>query len=436
MATGAVLLALVVSAFEGTVVTSAMPTITRELGGQHLYSWVFSAFLFASTVGVLLSGKLADRLGRRPVFFGGMGLFLVGSALCGLADSVPMLIAFRVLQGLGAGALQPTTLTISADLYTLRERAAVQGLFTGAWAVGNTLGPLIGGWIVMHASWRWVFLVNVPVGLFAATLLYLSYRDPPRRSDVTLERWGPLLAGASAALLLFSLEPGDAGPRWLCALAAVGLGAVLVRQQRASASPLLPGALVRDRTVLSGVVGNLTGGALLYSMAAWVPLWMTEQGGHTPLGAGLALLPMLLGWSVGSTFGVKLLVHGGMRLSAGVSFAVSAVGAGFLALSALRGWGVPTALVGLAVLGLGLGPAASTSLIGPQARAPWHHRGIVTSSLYAMRLLGGSLTVALLALARGHFAAQFAIAAGLAATAALLLGLFAPGRTEGTAPGA
>jgi hypothetical protein len=296
--------------------------------------------------------------------------------------------------------------------------------------VGNTLGPVIGGWLVMRASWRWVFLVNVPVGLFAAALLYLSYRDSPRRSDVRLDCWGPLLAGTSAALLLFSLEPGHVEVRWLCALGAVLVGAVLVRQQRASASPLLPVELLKDRTVLSGVAGGIAAGALLYSMAAWVPLWMTEQGGHTPMGAGLALLPMLLGWSVGSTFGVKLLVRGGMRLSAGVSFAVAALGAGFLSLSTALGWGVPAALMGLGVLGLGLGPAASTSLMGPQFRAPWHHRGIVTSSLYATRLLGGSLAVALLALARGHFAAQFALAAGLTALAALVLGLFAPGRAE------
>ncbi|WP_426749578.1 MFS transporter [Myxococcus sp. Y35] len=430
MATGAVLLALVVSAFEGTVVTSAMPTITRELGGQHLYSWVFSAFLFASTVGVLVSGKLADRLGRKPVFFAGMGLFLLGSALCGLAQSVPGLIAFRVLQGLGAGALQPTTLTISADLYTLRERAAVQGLFTGAWGAGNAVGPLIGGWLVMHASWRWVFLVNVPVGLFAAALLYFSYRDPPRRRDVRMDRWGTVLAGASAALLLFSLEPGTPGLRWLCALAALGAGIALVLHQRKAEVPLLPGELLKDPAMLTGIAGGMASGALLYSMAAWVPLWMTEQGGHTPLAAGLALLPMLLGWSVGSTFGVRLLVRGGMRLSAGVGFTVAAVGAGWLALAAARGWGVTAALMGLAVLGLGLGPAASTSLLGPQSRAPWHHRGIVTSTLYATRLLGGSLMVAALALANGHFARQFALAAGLTAVAALVLALAAPGRAE------
>ncbi|MBJ6765450.1 MFS transporter [Myxococcaceae bacterium JPH2] len=434
VATGAVLLALVVSAFEGTVVTSAMPTITRELGGPQLYSWVFSAFLFASTVGVLVSGKLADRLGRKPVFFFGMGLFLGGSALCGLATSMPALIAFRVMQGLGAGALQPTTLTISADLYTLRERAAIQGLFTGAWGGANALGPLIGGWLVMHASWRWVFLVNLPVGLLAATLLHLSYRDPPRRVGEPLDRWGPLLAGASAALLLFALEPGGMGTRLFCALGAVLVGVTFARQQRAVSMPLLPRELATDRTVLSGVAGGLFAGALLYTMSAWVPLWMTEQGGHTPLGAGLALVPMLVGWSVGSTFGVKVLVRGGMRASVGLSFVVAALGAGLLSLAAARGWGVVATFACLTIVGLGLGPAASTSLLGPQSRAPWHHRGIITSTLYAMRLLGGSLAVAAMSLARGHFALQFAIASGLTATAALGLALAAPGRAGNVAP--
>ncbi|WP_224367668.1 MFS transporter [Hyalangium versicolor] len=436
VATGAVLLALVVSAFEGTVVTSAMPVITRELGNQELYSWVFSAFLFASTLGVLISGKLADRLGRKPIFLTGMALFLVGSALCGLATSVPALIAFRVAQGLGAGALQPTTLTISADLYTLRERAAIQGIFTGAWGAANALGPLIGGWIVMHASWRWVFLVNVPVGLLAAGLLHLSYRDPPRRTEGALGAWGPVLLGTCAALLLFALEPGAAWARELCALGAVAVGVGLVRQQRVTASPVLPRELLRDRTVLSGIGGGLFAGALLYTMSAWVPLWMTEQGGHTPISAGLALVPMLVGWSVGSTIGVKLLVRGGMRLSAGLGFVLAASGAGLLALAASQGWGAGATFASLAVLGMGLGPAASTSLLGPQSRAPWHYRGIITSSLYATRLLGGALAVAAMSLVRGHFALQFTLAACLTAVAALGVVLGAPGREGNSIRGA
>ncbi|MGZ3461353.1 MAG: MFS transporter, partial [Archangium sp.] len=401
MATAAVLLGLVVSAFETTVVTSAMPTLTRELGGQQLYSWVFSAYLFASTVGVLVFGKLADHFGRKPIFSFGMGLFLAGSMLCGFATSVPILIAFRVVQGLGAGALQPTTMTISADIYTLRERATVQGVFTGAWGAANVVGPLIGGWLVMHASWRWVFFVNVPVGLLALVMLHASYRDPARRPS-RVDVWGPALTGVSLGLLLFALERGSTGgARLFFALAACGGLVAIVRQQRSSSSPLMPLELLRDRTVVCGVLGSLLAGGLLYSATAFVPLWMTERGGYTPLMAGLALVPLLAGWACGSTFGVRVFVHGGLRASAGGGFIIALVGAVLLALCAAHGWGLVPCFASLGLLGLGLGPAASTSLIGPQTRAPWHHRGMVTSAMYANRMLGGSFAIAAVVLVHG-----------------------------------
>ena len=434
VATGAVLLGLVVAAFETTVVTSAMPTLTRELGGQHLYSWVFAAYLFASTVGMLLFGKLADHLGRKPVFSVGMGLFLLGSVLCGLAPSVPALIAFRVVQGLGAGALQPTTMTISADLYTLRERANIQGLFTGAWGAASVLGPLIGGWLVMHTSWRWVFLVNVPVGVLALVLLHLSYRDP-ERTPSRVELRGPVLLGASLGLLLFALEGGSGpGTRPLLALLA-GLGLVaVVWQQRASPSPLLPLELLRDRTVLGGVFGGLLAGGLLYAATAFVPLWMTERGGHTPLLAGLALVPLLAGWACGSTFGVKVLLRGGLRASAGGGFTLALLGSGLFALGVAHGWGLPALFASLGLLGLGLGPAASTCLVGPQMRASWKHRGMVTSALYATRMLGGSFTIAAVDLLPGGFPVRFALMAVLAGTAALVLATLAPGRAASEVP--
>jgi len=398
VATGAVLAGLVVAAFEGTVVTPAMPTIVRELGGMSAYAWVFSAFLVASTVSVLASGKLADALGRRPVFVGGMVLFLLGSVLCGTAGSFGALVAFRVVQGLGAGALQPIAMTISADLYTLKERARIQGLFTGAWGAANVLGPVIGGWLVVHASWRWVFLVNVPVGVLAVLLLLGSYRDPARDIRASL---------------------------------------------RALAKPF-PMAALRPPAVPAGLVASLFVGGILAACSAYVPLWMSTQPGGDALSAGAALVPMLVGWAIGSSFGVRVLVARGMRASVGGGFTLALVGASGLVMAVGRGLPTGYALLSLAVLGLGLGPAASTSLVGPQSCVAWEHRGAVTSAVYAARMLGGSVVVAALgplgttphgsALARFVAVACLALAGAAAALRSAPRSMRVPSAARGPEP--
>jgi MFS family permease len=376
VALGAVLVGQVVAAFEGTVVTSAMPTIVRELGGLAAYGWVFSSFLIASTVAVLVCGKLADAFGRLPVFLGGMGLFLVGSCLCGSATTFGGLVAYRVVQGLGAGALTPIAMTISADLYTLAERAKVQALLTSTWGAANVVGPLIGGWIVLHMSWRWVFLVNVPVGVLAAGLLAVSYRDPPRQALT-----GPL----------FDVP-------------------------------------LREPTVRAGLVGAAFAGGIIYACTAYVPLWVAGQGRGDPLAAGAALVPLLVGWAFGSSFGVRVLIAKGMRATVAGSFAIVLVAAVVLTMAASAGGTGPLAMVALAVVGLGIGPAASTSLLGPQTAVSWAQRGGVTSAVYAMRMFGGSMVVALLGelggssreASVGRFAAVALLAAGGAVTAAML----------------
>jgi predicted MFS family arabinose efflux permease len=375
LALGAVLVGQVVAAFEGTVVTSAMPTIVRELGGLAAYGWVFSSFLIASTVAVLVCGKLADAFGRLPVFLGGMAFFLVGSCLCGSATTFGGLVAFRVVQGLGAGALTPIAMTISADLYTLAERAKVQALLTSTWGAANVVGPLIGGWIVLHMSWRWVFLVNVPVGALAAVLLAVSYRDPPRRAP------GPL----------FDVP-------------------------------------VRDPTVRAGLVGSAFAGGVIYACTAYVPLWVTGQGRGDALAAGAALVPLLVGWAFGSSFGVRILIARGMRATVAGSFVIVLAGALVLTMAATTGGTGPWAIAALAAVGLGIGPAASTSLLGPQTAVSWAQRGGVTSVVYAVRMFGGSAVVALLGelggssreASVGRFAAVAALAAGGAVSAALL----------------
>jgi predicted MFS family arabinose efflux permease len=341
IATAAVLAGQVVAAFEGTVVTSAMPTIVGELGGLAAYGWVFSSFLVASTVAVLVCGKLADAFGRLPVFVVGMAFFLVGSCLCGAATSFGALVAFRAVQGLGAGALMPIAMTITADIYTLEERATVQALLTGTWGAANLLGPLIGGWIVLHASWRWVFFVNVPVGAAAAALLAVSYRDPPRRR---------------------------------------------------TRGPLVPVAL-GDPAVRAGLVGSTIAGAIIYTVTAYVPLWVTGDGRGNALHAGAALLPFLVGWAFGSAFGVRFLVARGMRASVTGAFTLAVAGALVFALAVSGRVPSSLAMGALALLGLGIGPAASISLLGAQTAVRWDRRGAVTSAVYAVRSLGGSVAV-------------------------------------------
>ena len=335
-----------------------------------------------------------------------------------------------MLQGFGAGALQPVTTTITGDIYTLKERPSIQAITTGVWGAANVLGPVIGGWIVMHTSWRWVFLVNVPVGALAAFLLVASYRDPPRAVASHAFDWqGPLLIGAPIALTLLALEPGTfhgLTRAWIALAAIVGVGLFLHHQRRVS-TPLIPMRLLRDRTVLTGLIAGAFVGALLYTASAFLPLYVSESGHHTPVVAGFALVPLLFGWAIESPIGVRVLIRSGMRASVGGGMLIAFAGATLLAL--MVAWDAP--LPGLAfaafVLGLGLGPTGATSTVAPQTRVLWSERGLVTSTIFGTRMLGGSLGVGIVSLAHGHFAGQFALMSLIAGLAAFVTLQLAPG---------
>src|SRR3954467_6655002 len=204
------LLSLSMAAMEMTVVSTAMPTVVGDLGGIHYYSWVFTAYLLTSTVTVPIYGKLADLYGRKPVLLAGIAIFLVGSMASGLAQGIGALIAFRALQGLGAGAMQPTTLTIVGDIYNLEERARMQGVFGAVWGVAGLIGPLLGGIIVKYLSWRWVFFINVPFGIAAAALLVVSLHENVEHRRHSLDRAGASLLTLGLAALLFGTHGGTA----------------------------------------------------------------------------------------------------------------------------------------------------------------------------------------------------------------------------------
>ncbi|WP_394824155.1 MFS transporter [Pendulispora albinea] len=414
IATLAMMTALVVSAFEGTVPTTAMPSIVRELGGMHLFSWVYASFLVASAVSIPVFSKLADRAGRRPIFTAGMMLFLLGSVLCGAARSMNELIAARALQGLGVGAIGPLVPTVIGDLYTLEERARVQALFMAAWGAANALGPLVGGLMVSTMSWRWVFFVNVPFGCAAIALLLASYVDPPRagrigslselrafvRSHIDVR--GTLLFAVSAGTFLLGLEreaPFGLAVRAGLFLLAGGFAFALMQEERKTRVPILPFAELSDPVVRAGAVGSLFAGGLMYAVPAYVPLWFATERHGSAVVAGFALVPFLLAWAVGSALGVKLLVRSGTVVIARAALSLSAVGTVLVAIAAHLHASSTTVFAALGVVGLGLGATANATLVGPQARVPWAKRGAVTGLIQTGRTLGGAAVVAVLALA-------------------------------------
>ena len=202
------MLAMFVGAVEATIVTTAMPAIASDLGGFSRYSWIFSSYLLMSTVTVLIYGKLADLFGRKPILFIGLTIFLIGSILCGFAVSMEQLIVFRLLQGLGAGAVMPIATTIVGDIYTTEERAKVQGYLSSVWGISAVSGPVIGGLIVQYMNWKFVFWVNVPLGILAMVGIYLFLHEPKREKKVSIDYKGAFLLTLSLSTILFWLVEG------------------------------------------------------------------------------------------------------------------------------------------------------------------------------------------------------------------------------------
>ena len=399
--TVALLLAMAVAALEQTVVSTAMPTIIARLKGLEIYPWVFSAYLLASTVSTPLYGKLADLFGRKRMLLFGLTLFSLGSILSGLAESMPMLIAMRVIQGLGAGAIGPIVLTIMGDLYSMEDRAKVQGLFSGVWGASSLIGPALGGVLTDNLSWRWVFFVTVPFSLVAAWVLLRHVREPSRpRSFLSIDWPGAaLLAGGSTSLLLAAL--GGADRSRAAVLGLLGLAGVLlvllVRQERRAADPVLPLDLVARPTIAAAILGSFALGALLFGLDTYVPLYIQGVLGGTATAAGRALTPLFLAWSISVAVAARVVVRFGFRKTALAGTIL--IGAGALALavaSADPGWAGPAFPVAMIVIGLGMGPSMLCYLLGVQNSVDRDRRGAATGAVIFSRTIGGALGVGVL----------------------------------------
>jgi EmrB/QacA subfamily drug resistance transporter len=401
---GPVLIALMLStglvAIDSTVIATAVPSIVGSLGGFAQFPWLFSVYLLAQAVSIPIYGKLADLFGRKPVMLFGIGLFLLGSVLCGAAWSMVALIAFRALQGLGAGAVQPTSMTIAGDLYNTAERAKVQGYIGSVWGVSAVVGPTLGGVFSEYLSWRWIFFVNVPLCVIAGWTLVRALHERVTARRHRLDYSGAGLLGTGCTLLILGLLEGGEAWSWsspvgitVLAVGAVLVGAFVVVERRA-AEPVLPLWVFRQRMLLTSTLVALGVGAVLIGLTSYVPTYVQGVLGTGPLVAGFALATLTVGWPLTASQSGRVYMRAGFRTTALIGSAATVLGA---VLTALLGAHASVLEVGATcfVVGAGLGFVAGPTLIAAQATVGWSQRGVVTGTNMFGRSIGSAVGVAL-----------------------------------------
>ncbi len=400
---GPILIALMLTtglvAIDSTILATAVPSIVADLGGFAQFPWLFSVYLLAQAVSVPVYAKLSDTVGRKPIILVGIGLFFLGSVLCGFAWSMPALIAFRALQGLGAGAIQPMSMTIAGDIYTVAERAKTQGYLASVWAISSVVGPTLGGIFSEFVSWRWIFFVNVPLCLLATWMLLRAYHERIERRKHRIDYAGSVLLTAGMTLLILAvLEGGQAwawGSVWSIGSFAAGAALLVafVLVERRAAEPVLPLWVLSRRLLLTTTLISLGVGAILIGLTSYVPTYLEGTIGTSPLVSGLAVAALTLGWPVAASLSGRFYLRIGFRSTALLGLTIAIVGAAALAATSVHP-SVVLVAVTCFVVGLGMGLIATPTLIAAQSSVAWNERGVVTGTNMFARSIGSSVGVA------------------------------------------
>ncbi|MBB4216238.1 EmrB/QacA subfamily drug resistance transporter [Rhizobium sp. BK212] len=387
-----IMLATFMVAIEATIVATAMPRIVGQLGGFSYYSWVFSAFLLAQSTTTVIYGKLSDIFGRKPVLIGGILIFLVGSLLCGLAWSMMSLVLFRLLQGLGAGAIQPVTMTIIGDLFKLEERGRVQGAMATVWATSAVVGPLAGGIIVDNISWAWIFWINLPIGIISIIAFMIFLKEDVAHKQAKIDYLGSVLFSISIVALLVMLTETDASAWILISLFSVFVvtGLLFLAQEKRAPEPIISIPLWSRRLIATSNAATLLAGMALIGLSTILPIYVQGVLGRSPIVAGFTLTMLVVGWPLSVMLSSRFYKAFGIRRTLRVGSLLFPFGACFLLFLTPESSPV-IAGAGSFFMGFGMGLISLTSIVLVQDSVEWAMRGSATASIIFARSLGNTL---------------------------------------------
>ncbi len=399
MVTLAMMVGILLTAIDTTVVSTAMPRIVANLSGINLLSWVFAIYTLTTTITTPIYGKLADLFGRKVVFSVGVVVFLLGSMLSGASQSMIQLILFRALQGIGAGAVMPVTFTIIGDMYPGEQRARMQGVFSSVWGIAGILGPLMGGFFVDYWSWRWIFYINLPVGIVSLLLVLFYLHENFERRPHKIDYWGAAFFTVGVSSLLYALLNGGQAYAWnspvifgLFALTAVAL-LVFFKVESSVQEPMLPLSLFGLRVIAVANVASFLSSGVLIASNVYLPMWIQSVLDHSATRSGLTLMPMSIGWPIASTIGGRLMYKVGSKAISVVGGALILLGCIWLITIHIHSpyWYLIAIMV---IIGLGMGFSMTPFTVLIQAAVPWRLRGAATASNSLMRTLGQTVGIA------------------------------------------
>lgn len=398
----ALMVTMMLAAMDNTIVSTAIPQIVGDLGGFSLFSWVFSIYLLVQTITIPLYGKLADMYGRKPVLIYGITLFLLGSALCALAWNMYTLVFFRGVQAFGAGAIMATVSTLAGDLYSVEERAKIQGWLSSVWGVSAVAGPALGGAFAEYLSWHWIFLINLPLGAVSITLIYFFLRERKPKIIHKIRFSSAVSILATMALLMYGLLQGGQAWPWLSfqsfgiTVLCVVLLLVTMRLERTNPEPIMPRWIWKNRVLLGTNLALVGMGMTMMVPSMYLPVYAQSVTGVNPITAGFILASMSLTWPLFSGFSGRLYLAIGFRNTAlvGILFVITGVSLFLFVPFPGPVW----MLVGSQLLmGAGFGLISTPLIVGVQSIVAWNKRGVVTGASMFSRYFGQTLGAALFA---------------------------------------